>query len=86
MLILNKESQHPCKKPNEETNYIHLNSDQPLSILKQLSMSTEKGLSSLSSSKELFKETAPYLEQCLSNFRYRKKLNYHYPIPPNVEM
>ena len=44
------------KKLNEETNYIHVNSDHSPSILKQLPMSIEKRLSSLSSSKEIFEE------------------------------
>ena len=49
-LNLNDESHRPCRKSNEETNYIHINSDHPVSILKQLPMSIEKQLSSLSSS------------------------------------
>ena len=35
-LNLNDGSYRPYKKPNEETNYIHVNSDHPPSILKQL--------------------------------------------------
>ena len=50
-LNLNDESYRPYKKPNEETNYIHVNSDHPPSILKQLPKSIEKRLSSLSLSK-----------------------------------
>ena len=48
-LNLNDGSYRPYKKPNEETNYIHVNSDHPPSILKQLPKSIEKRLSSLSS-------------------------------------
>ena len=66
-LNLNDGSYRPYKKPNDETNYIHVNSDHPPSILKQLPVSIEKRLSSLSSSKEIFEETAPYYEQYLSN-------------------
>ena len=66
-LKLNDGSYRPYKKPNEETNYILVNSEHPPSILKQLSKSIEKRLSSLSSSKEIFEETAPYYEQHLSN-------------------
>ena len=55
-LNLNDGSYRPYKKPNEETNYIHVNSDHPPSILKQLPKSIEKRLSSLSSSKEIFEE------------------------------
>ena len=46
------------------------------SILKQLPMSIEKQLSSLSSSKEFFEETAPYYEKYLSTCSFREKLNY----------
>ena len=45
------------KRPNEETNYLHVNSDHPPQILKQLPKSIEKRFSFLSSSKEIFKET-----------------------------
>ena len=71
-MYLNDGSYRPYKKPNEETNYIHVNSDHPLSILKQLPVSIEKRLSSLSSSKEIFEETAPYYEQYLSNADTKK--------------
>ena len=73
-LNLNDGSYRPYKKPNEETSYIHVNSDHPLSILKQFPKSIEKRLSSLSSSEELFEETAPYYEQYLSNCGYKEKL------------
>ena len=58
-LNLNDGSYRSYKKPNEETNYIHVNSDHTPSVLKQLPMLIEKRLSSLSSSKEIFEETAP---------------------------
>ena len=41
-LNLNDGSCRPDKQPNDETNYIHINSDHRPSILKQLPMSTEK--------------------------------------------
>ena len=47
-------------------------------------MSIEKRLSSLSSSKEIFEEAAPYYEQCLSNCGYKQKLNYRDPTSPNI--
>ena len=84
MLNLNNGSYRPYKKPNDETSYIHINSDHPPSILKQLPMSIEKWLSSLSSSKEIFEETAPYYEKYLSNCGYREKLNYCDPTSPNL--
>ena len=72
-LNVNDGSCHPYKKPNNETNYIHVNSGHPTSILKQLPVSIEKRLSSLSSSKQIFEEAAPYYEQCLSNCGYKQR-------------
>ena len=43
----------------------------------------EKRISSFSSSKELFEETAPYYEQDLSDSGYKEKLNYCDPPSPN---
>ena len=83
-VTLNDGFYRPYKKPKEETNYIHVNSDHPPSILKQLPKSIEKRLSSLSSSKEIFEETAPYYEQQLSNCGYKEKLNYRDPTPQNL--
>ena len=83
-LNLNDVSYCPYKKPNDETNYKHVNSDYLPFILKQLPVSIEKRLSSLSSSKEIFEEAAPYYEQCLSNCRYKQKLNYRDPTSPNI--
>ena len=75
MLNLNDGSYHPDEKPNDEANYIHVNSDQRPSTLRQLPVSIEKRLSFLSSSKEISEEAVPYYEQCLSNCRYKQKLN-----------
>ena len=74
------------QKPNDETNYIHVNSDHPPSILKQLPVSIEKWLSSLPSSKYIFEEAAPYYEQCLSNYGYKEKLICRDPTTPNLIM
>ena len=57
---LNDGSYPPYRKPNDETHYIHIQSDHPSSITKQLPRSSEKRLSQLSSSKDIFYETVPY--------------------------
>ena len=72
-LNLNDGSYRPYKKPNEETNYINVNSKV-----------NRKTVITLSSSKEIFEETAPYYEQHLSNCGYKEKLNYRDPTPPNL--
>ena len=43
-LNLNNSSYHPYRKPNEETNYIHIISDHPPSIIKEIPRSIEKRL------------------------------------------
>ena len=50
-LKFNNRCFRPYKEPNEKTNYIHANSDHLPCLLKQLLMSIEKRLSSLSLSK-----------------------------------
>ena len=47
-------------------------------------MIIEKRLSSSSSSKEIFEETAPYYEKYLSNCGYREMLNCSDPTCPNL--
>ena len=51
---LNDDSYRPHRKPNEEIKYIHINSDHPSSINKEISRSVKKRLSILSSSKDIF--------------------------------
>ena len=73
---LNDGSYRPYRKPNDETHYIHIQSDHPPSITKQLPRSIEKRLSQLSSSKDIFYETTPYYEQRLASCGYNEKLTY----------
>ena len=76
-LNLNDGSYHPCRKPNEETNYIHISLNHPPSIIKEIPRSIEKRLSILSSSKDIFQESAIYYKKCLRNSGY--KLQYQQP-------
>ena len=76
---LNDGSYRPYRKPSDQTHYIHIKSDQPPSITKQLPRSIGKRLSQLSSSKDICYETAPYCEQCLASCGYNEKLIYQQP-------
>ena len=78
-LNLNDGSYHPCRKPNEETNYIHISLNHPPSIIKEIPQSIEKRLSILSSSKDIFPESSLYYEKCLKNSGYKTKLQYQHP-------
>ena len=73
---LNDGSYRPYRKPNDETHHIHIKSDHPPSITKQLPRSIEKRLSQLSSSKDIFYKTTPYYEQRLASCGYNEKLTY----------
>ena len=78
-LNLNDSSYRPCRKPNKETNYICINSDLPPSIITEIPRSIEKRLSILSSSENIFQESAIYYEQCLKNSGYKAKLQHQQP-------
>ena len=73
---LNDGTYKPYKKPNDETKYIHVDSDHPPSIIKQIPKSIATRLSSLSSSKETFLESAQSYEQNLASCGYKEKLTY----------
>ena len=73
---LNDGSYRPYRKPNEETRYIHIQSDHPPSVTKYLPRSIEKRLSQLLSYKDIFYETTPYYEQRLTSCGYNEKLTY----------
>ena len=75
-LNLNDGSCRPYRKPNDETHYIHTQSDHSPSITKELPRSIEKRLSQLSSSKDIFYETTLYYGQCLASCGYKEKLTY----------
>ena len=75
-LSLNDGKNHPYRKPKKETKYIHRNSEHPPSITKEILQSTEKRLSTLSSSKNIFQELAIYHEKYLKNSEYKTKLQY----------
>ena len=51
---LNDGSYRPYRKPNDEKHYIHIHSDHPPSITKQLPRSNKMRLSQLSSSNTMF--------------------------------
>ena len=73
---LNDGTYKPYKTPNDKTKYIHVDSDHPPSITKQIPKSIATRLSSLSSSKEIFLEAAQSYEQNLASCRYKEKLTY----------
>ena len=73
---MNNSTYCPFHKPNEETTYIHLESDHPLQIIKKIPRSIETRLSLLSLTKEIFENSKDYYEQRLQQCGYDKKLNF----------
>ena len=75
-LNLNDGKYRPFHKPNKETTYIHVESDDPPQIIKKIPRLSEKRLSHLSSTKEIFENAKDYYEQRLRQCGYNEKLNY----------
>ena len=55
----------PFHQRNEETTYIHVESDHPPQIIKKILRSVEKRLSHLSSTKKIFENSKDWYEQRL---------------------
>ena len=72
----------PFRKPDDETNYIHCDSDHPPNIIKQLPISIEKRLSSLSSSKEIFDQSKTHYQDALRKSGHTYDLKYN-PVTEN---
>ena len=80
-LNLNDGSHKPYRKPDDEINYIHAESDHPPNIIKQLPISIESRLSALSSSKRMFDEVKGHYQEVLIKNGYKHILKYRPPAP-----
>ena len=78
-LNLNNGTIKPFRKPDDETNYIHSESDHPPNILRQIPISVENRLSSLSSSEEIFNQSKGYYQDALTRSGYSHELKYNPP-------
>ena len=78
-LNLNDGTFKPYRKPEDEINYIHTESDHPPSIIKQLPTSIEARLSALSSSQRMFDETKGDYQDALVKNGYKHVLKYNPP-------
>ena len=71
----------PFRKEDDETNYIHTESDHPPNIIQQLPLSIEKRLSTLSSSEAIFNDAKPYYQNALRRSGHTHELQYKPPTP-----
>ena len=73
---LNDETYKPYTKPNNEIKYIHKNSNHPPSVIRQIPLSTELRLSTLSVNEKIFQEPAPPYKKAFQNSGYGHALTY----------
>ena len=66
----------PYRKPNDETKYVHAKSNHPPNILKQLPISIEKRLTTLSINETIFNESSRHYQEALNECGYNHQLKY----------
>ena len=74
-------SYKPYHKPEDETSYIHKESDHPPNITRQLPTAVEKRISDLSSSEEIFEQSKQHYQEALKKSGYTHQLKYNPTIP-----
>ena len=75
-LDLNNGTFKPYHKPDNEVNYVHVHSNHPPNILKQIPLSIQNRLSNLSSNEEIFNQTTPYYTAALQRSGYDHQFQY----------
>ena len=77
---LNDETYKPSTKPNNEIKYIHKNSNHPLSVIRQITLSIiESRLSTLPFNEKIFQEAVPPYHKALQSSGCRHTLTYKRP-------
>ena len=74
---LNDVTYQPYQKPDNIIQYIHVESNHPSTIIKQIPKTIERCLSHLSSNEEIFNESEPFYEDKLHQSVYQLKLKYN---------
>ena len=75
-LNLEKGSFRPYIKPGDTPLYVHMKSNHPPSVTKNIPASINRRLSNLSSDEEMFNSVAPIFQKALENAGYKVKLQY----------
>ena len=75
-LDLNNGTYRPYHKPDNETNYVHVKSNHPPNIIKQIPISIQNRLSNLSSNEEIFKQATPHYKEALQRFGHNHNFEY----------
>ena len=80
---LNDRTYKPYTKPNNQIKYIHKDSNHPPSVIRQIPLSIESRLSTLSLNEKTFQEAVPPYQKALQNSGYRHTLTYKRPKSDN---
>ena len=72
---LNEGTYRSYQKPDHISQYIHVESNHPPNIIKQIPKTVEKRLSQLSFNEDIFNESTPFYENKLHQSGYQQKLN-----------
>ena len=75
-LNLNNGTHKPYHKPDNEVNYVHVNSNHPPNVIKQIPISIQNRLSNLSSNEEIFHQATPYYTAALQRSGYDHQFQY----------
>ena len=75
-LNLNDGTYRPYHKPDNQISYVHIDSNHPSNIIKQIPLAIESRLSELSSNENIFKESVPYYDQALQKSGYQHNFTY----------
>lgn len=76
------ESYKPYHKPGETIKYVHVDSNHPPSIIRNIPLGVNRRLSDISSSQAIFEAAIPPYQEALNKAGYKHKLSY---IPPKVD-
>ena len=73
-LDLARDMYKPYRKPNDRPLYVHVDSNHPPSVTKQIPLGINKRLASISSSVEEFNKAVPEYQEALAESGYKHKL------------
>ena len=77
---LNDGTHKPYNKPNNKPLYIHVDSNHPSNIIKQIPNSISTRISNNSSNEMVFNDAAPYYNDILQSCGYSQKLKFTPPV------
>ena len=73
-LNLTNESFRPYRKPNDKPLYVHVDSNHPASVIKQIPLGINKRLVNISSTQDDFNRAAPAYQKALNDSGHKHKL------------